>query len=190
MPLAVLGGSFDPVHSGHVEMARHVLKCGLARNILIIPASHSPFKKSASTADSHRLAMTRLAFSGDEFCTVDDREIIRGGDTYMVETLESLKGEHPNRQLRLIIGQDNVADFTRWHRFQDILNIAQVLVLGRQRLDATLPDELPPSFIPVPGFDQRVSSTEIRAILASGQPANDLLPEGVQQYIQAQGLYR
>ncbi len=190
MPLAVLGGSFDPVHCGHVEMAQHVLKHGLARDVLIVPASRSPFKSHPGTSDEHRLAMLRLAFSSCENCRIDQRELLRGGASYMVETLEELRAEFPNRKLRLIIGGDNVAGFSDWHRYQDILKIARIIVLGRQDHSMNVSRELQPFFISASDFDQRVSSTEIRAILADGGPASDLLPVGVMKYIHRQGLYR
>jgi len=114
MPLAVLGGSFDPVHCGHVEMARHVLNTGLARKILVIPAFTSPFKSGTRVSARHRLKMAHLAFPKSRTIEVDDREIRREGPSFMVDTLEELHRECPDRLLRLIIGADNVQDFFRW----------------------------------------------------------------------------
>jgi nicotinate-nucleotide adenylyltransferase len=190
MPLAVLGGSFDPVHCGHVEMARHILEHDLARDVLVIPAYNSPLKTKTSASAKHRLAMARLAFSDNPNCQVDEREILRGGPSFMIETLEQLHRQYPDRSLRLIMGADNVTDFSLWHRYRDILALVRVLVLGRGDHQDHFSDDSHSSFIAVPGFDQRVSSTEIRAILASGQSAGDLLPAGVAGYIQSSGLYR
>lgn len=189
MALAVLGGSFDPVHNGHVAMARHILDLGLAQKILVIPASTSPFKKGTTAPAEDRLIMTRLAFADCEGCEVDDQEIRRGGSSYMIETLEELKKEHPIRSLRLLIGADNVADFFSWHRAEDILSLAEILVLGRHGHQMKQPGKYSSSFIPAPGFDQRVSSSEIRAILAAGRPVDDLVPAAVLQHIRKYDLY-
>lgn len=190
MPLAVLGGSFDPVHCGHVAMARHILDAGLAREVRVIPACNSPFKTGAVVTAEDRLAMVRLAFAACSDCIVDGREIKRGGPSYMVETLEELHNEFPERKLRLIIGADNVAEFSRWHRSSDLLSLARVLVLERPGQVQNELDHLSSSFIVVSGFDQRVSSSEIRAILAAGQTPGEFVPPEVAEYIRDKSLYR
>ena len=189
MPLAVLGGSFDPVHCGHVAMANHVLQCGLARDVLVIPAFNSPFKSGTGASAEDRLEMVRQAFETCPNCSVDDREVRRGGTSYMVETLEELQHQNPDRSLRLIIGADNVADFPQWKRSADILKIAKILVLGRHGNAEKISGALSASFIVAPAFDQRVSSTEIRAILAAGQPVAGLLPSAVIRHIRKNDLY-
>ncbi len=189
MPLAILGGSFDPVHCGHVEMAKHVLDNRFASEVLVIPAFISPFKATVGASAQDRLDMVRLAFANCSHIEVDDREIRRGGSSFMIETLEELQQENPDRSLRLILGADNLSGFPQWHRAGKILDLAQVLVLGRHGHKADFLGPLPPSFISVPGFDQRVSSTEIRAILAAGSTADDLLPVAVERHIRDNGLY-
>ena len=189
MTLAVLGGSFDPVHSGHVAMARHVLEKGLAQKVLVVPAALSPFKTSTAAPNEDRLEMVRLAFRAHEGCEIDDREIRRQGPSFMIDTLEELHGENPGRDLRLVIGADNVPDFSRWHRATDILTMAKILILGRQGHQENYSEYPASQFIFSPGFDQRVSSTEIRAILADGGPVGDLLPAAVYRHIQDNKLY-
>ena len=189
MALAVLGGSFDPVHSGHVAMVRHVLDSVVVQKILVIPAAVSPFKSGTSALAVHRLEMARLAFQFGGQVEIDDREIRRGGPSYMVETLEELNREYPGTPLNLIIGADNVPDFSLWHRSEDILSLATVLVLGRHGHPEKLPDSPASSFVYLKGFDQRVSSTVIRAILANGSAVGDLIPPSVYQYIRDNDLY-
>lgn len=190
MALAVLGGSFDPVHNGHVAMARHVLDLDLAQEVMVVPAGRSPFKDCSTAESKHRLAMARLAFADFPQTRVNDLELLRPGPSYMVETLEELAKIHPECSLKLIIGADNVGDFFQWQRAADILDLARVLVLGRQGQGPQLPDELSSSFQLVPDFDQRVSSTEIRVMLASGKSVAHLVPATVLAYLTQYNLYR
>ncbi len=190
MPLAVLGGSFDPVHNAHVAMARHVLDRELAHEVFIVPAGRSPFKDRVTVDGDHRLAMVQLAFAKIPQTRVKNLELLRPGPSYMVETLEELAKAHPGRELKLIIGADNVEDFFQWQRARDILDLARILVLGRQDHPTRLPAEFLSSFQLVPDFDQRVSSTEIRVMLASGKSVAHLVPATVLAYLQKNDLYR
>jgi nicotinate-nucleotide adenylyltransferase len=190
MALAVLGGSFDPVHNGHVAMAEFVLTSNLASKVHVVPAFLSPFKQQSTAPADDRLAMVQQAFAPVEHCVVDTREIIRQGQSYMVETLLEMKEEDPGQSFRLILGADNLAGFWQWHKPEQILTLAKILVLGRQGQAFVVPDHHRDSFIFYPQFDHRVSSTEIRAMLASGEEATALLPAAVARYIQKNGLYR
>jgi len=101
---AVLGGSFDPVHLGHLAIVDHMLDKDLADLLVIVPAWLSPHKVENSADPADRLAMVRLAFAGHDEALVDDREIIRGGVSFTVETLEEMAREFPADRLRLVIG--------------------------------------------------------------------------------------
>lgn len=190
MALAVLGGSFDPVHRGHVAMARFVLVRGLAKEVLVVPAARSPFKGKSVATDGQRLAMARLAFADCPACVVDDLEIRRGEPSYMIDTLEEIQQRDPDRHLRLLVGGDNLAGFFSWRRAADILALAQVVVLGRQGYDLAAQAGHEDSFLLQPEFDRQVSSTTVRAMLAAGEPVAGLLPEAVARFIQKNGLYR
>ncbi len=189
MELAVLGGSFDPVHNGHVAMAQYVLENDLASKVLVIPAFRSPFKPESAASSLDRMKMANLAFAHCGQVRVDDLEIRRGGSSYMVETLEELHRLNPQSCLRLIFGADNVDDFFQWEKPEKILSLAKILVLGRHGHSMKIPPRHRDSFLLYPDFDQRMSSTEIRVMLAAGDPVGDFLPPAVANYIQANGLY-
>ena len=191
---AVLGGSFDPVHLGHLSIADHLLKMELADFLMIIPAWRSPHKYENSAEPNERLAMVRLAFEGLKAILVDDREIVRRRVSYTVETLEELAREFPDDRLRLIIGQDNLAGFSGWRSPERILELADIVVYPRDGNTPT-PQAIQRAgldsgrVIPVTDFDHPVSSTTVRAMLGRGMLPEDQLPPGVADYIAAHQLY-
>lgn len=195
----VLGGSFDPVHNGHVAMARYFLERDLVHCVHVVPAFNSPFKTGTSADALQRLTMVRLAFLEVEGVVVDNREITRSGPSYTVDTLESLAAEYPDDQLLLIIGADNLPGLSGWKNPLRIGDLATIAVLARPGDASTSPDvDKPlPSELRVQyhdDFDEPVSSTRIRAILSCGSadqedPA-DFLPPAVSRYILRNQLYR
>jgi nicotinate-nucleotide adenylyltransferase len=191
---AVLGGSFDPVHLGHLAMASHLLAKKLADRLLIIPAWRSPHKFENSAAPADRLAMTRLAFADMAGVEVDDREIVRERVSYTVETLADLAVEYSEDRLRLVIGGDNLSGFSGWREPGRIQELADIVVYPR---DGVVPNQQainrsgldPGRVIPVTDFDHPVSSTAVRAILARGVMPRDELPPAVVEYISARNIY-
>jgi nicotinate-nucleotide adenylyltransferase len=186
----LLGGSFDPVHNGHVAMVAHVLARGLVDHVVVVPARLSPHKDATSAPPADRVAMAALAFAGRAQVTVDPRETRRGGPSYTVDTLRALVAEHPGDDWRLIIGADNLADLPRWRASDTLLTLAEVLVLQRGGAAPEVPRGCDAArFRFVADFDEPVSSTDIRAMLARGRlPVADL-PAGVAAHIRQHGLY-
>ncbi|MCP4293475.1 MAG: nicotinate (nicotinamide) nucleotide adenylyltransferase [bacterium] len=192
MKLAILGGSFDPVHVGHVAMVEFILEHTHIDRVLVVPASCSPFKNQSVTAPEHRLEMVRLAFSHLKDCQISDLEVRRGGPSYMIDTLEFLQKVPPVPEISLIVGQDNLEDFFKWHRVDDVLALAEILVLGRQvgtSQTVNIPDSHKHRFHFFLEFDRRVSSTEIRVMLDSDELADGQLSPAVRQYIKKHSLY-
>ena len=190
----VLGGSFDPVHLGHVAMARKVLAAGLVEVLVVVPAWRSPLKSGVTAGPAHRLAMTRLAFADLPGVVVDDREIARGEVVYTVETLDELHAEHPADDLRLVVGADNLPDFPRWRSPRRILALAEIVVLARRGSDTDLAGLVrlgatAERLHVVADFDVPVSSTDIRAMIGPDSLPEDHLPAAVAGYIRAQRLY-
>ncbi len=191
---AVLGGSFDPVHLGHLAIVEHMLDKGLADVLTVVPAWRSPHKFENSANPADRLEMVRLAFDDLDSVQVDDREIIRGRVSFTVETLEELALEFPADRLRLIIGGDNLAGFSGWRSPERIQELADIVVYPR---DGIIPTPLaiqrgglaPGRVIPVTDFDHPVSSTTVRAMLGWGILPEEQLPVGVAEYIAARQLY-
>ena len=186
----LFGGSFDPVHNGHVAMVDHVLARGLVDRVVVVPARLSPHKDTCSAQPADRLAMAALAFADRERVTVDPRETTRAGPSFTVDTLRELAAAHPGDGWRLIIGADNLAGLPGWRETQSLIALAEVVVLPRRGVAPRIPAGCDPErFLVVADFDEPVSSSDIRAMLAAGRlPAADL-PAGVAAHIRAHGLY-
>ncbi len=184
MRLGIFGGSFDPIHHGHLILARAALEeLGLDR-ILFIPANMSPHKTETKPATAEdRLAMLKLAIEGETDFEVCDLELHRPPPSYTVETLRELKNRHADDEFTLLIGADNVAKFETWREPDEIRRLANLAVLDRTGADA-------PHDWPVVRRLVDISSTDIRARVADGRSIRYLTPDKVCDYIAAHGLYR
>ncbi len=195
----LLGGSFDPVHRGHLEMARYVLERGLCEVLHVVPAWRSPHKSETVALPGQRLAMVQLAFQEIPGLLIDTREMGRDGPSYTIDTLVSLHQEFPRDHLLLIMGADSLQDFSHWKDPEGIARLASLAVLSRRsdtlaakKERADLPREL--RVVHYPDFHQPVASRDIRAMLQGTreQRAQGLeqLPPPVAAYIQQENLYR
>lgn len=210
--LGILGGTFDPVHHGHLRLAEEASDaCGFGR-VVLIPAALPNLRDAPSTPASHRLRMTRIAASGNPRLEVDDRELKREGMSYTVDTLLELRAEiAPRTSLTIILGADAFLRLPRWHRWLDLFDLAHVLVATRPGYDLeartlevpALADEwrrrgahaaalsgLPAGRIArldIPLLD--ISATDVRARLSRGASVRYLLPDAVVDYIAANHLY-
>lgn len=211
-PVGILGGTFDPIHFGHLRLGLEVAeRCGLAQ-VRFIPAGRPPHRDAPATPAADRLAMARLAAAGNPLFAVDEREVERAGPCYTVDTLDSLRAElGPARPICLITGADAFLGLPKWSRWTRIFDLAHVIVAGRPgygittaALDAGLSAEYgrrlaadaaelaqaPAGRIleaEIPLLD--ISATDIRARRAAGRSARYLLPDAVLDYIDAHGLY-
>ena len=183
MRIGIFGGSFDPIHHGHLILARAAREeLGLDR-ILFIPANMSPHKtdnKPASAED--RLAMIQLAIAGEDGFEVSDLELHRPPPSYTVDTLRELKSSHPHDEFVLLIGADNVAKFETWYEPDEIRRRAQIVVLDRARHQTS-------HDWPVVRRLVDLSSTNLRARVSAGRSIRYLTPDAVCDYIRAKGLY-
>jgi len=208
--IGVYGGTFDPVHYGHLRTALEVReKLGLGQ-LRLIPCREPPHRPAPVASPEQRLQMLRLALQcGDPRLTADDRELGRPGPSYMVDTLNSLRQEFPLASLCLIVGADAFNGLDRWHRWQSLFELAHVVVMERpgEGLAADA-GRLPPwairrygdlemllhSRAGTVGFVEvtqlAISASEIRNGLAGGGDPRFLLPDAVLDYIRKTGLYR
>jgi nicotinate-nucleotide adenylyltransferase len=141
-PLGVFGGTFDPIHIGHLELAREVRDALELSAVRIIPAGDPPHRAAPVATAIHRLAMVELAIEDIAGLEADRREIDRPGRSYTVTTLESLRVEDPARPLALIVGADAFVGFPGWHRWRELFSLAHIVVVARP--GSAFPAHLPP----------------------------------------------
>ena len=189
MKIGLLGGSFDPVHAGHLLAARAAREELRLDRMFFIPAAQSPFKPDSPPAPApERLRLLRLALAGDTACEVDDLEIRRGGVSYTIETLRHYADKFAGAELFYLIGADQVAQLPQWRHAAELARLAEFVVVPR-------PGETPAA-PPAPfrgralrGFPLAVSSSEIRARVKSGLPLAHLTPAAVAEAIANNRLY-
>ncbi len=189
MKIGILGGTFDPIHQGHLYAAEKAkAKLGLSQ-VWLMPAAQSPFKTGKKTAAfSHRLAMARLAAQTVPGLSVCALEGLLGGTSYTVDTLRRLTLLHPQDTLYFIMGADVYADFSRWKEPEEIQRLVHLVVVTRPgyRLNRHADDERI-HVLSLPGIE--LSSEQIRGRLKSRQDCSSFLPPEVETYIQAEKLY-
>ena len=189
--LGVLGGTFDPPHVGHLLAAGDAFESLSLDKIVFIPVAAQPLKTDAPAVASpeRRLEMVRLAINGDPRFAVSDAEIRRGGLSYTVDTLETLKRENPSATLVMIVGMDALAGLGRWKNPERIREIAEIAVLSRewdQGVDAKVSEGV--TVVGARRID--VSSSEIRQRLAEGKSIHGYVAESVENYIATERLYK
>lgn len=183
--IGVLGGTFDPIHFGHLAAGSEVHAALGLDLTLVVPTATQPFKDGGTDA-RHRLEMCRLAIESDERFQVSDVDVARGGVTYTVDTLEDLHREYPEAELFFITGADSLATLPRWRdpaRIEELCTLVGVTRPGHSLTSA----EAARTVVEVPSLD--VSSTDVRWRVASGAPIRYLVPRRVADYIRDHGLY-
>ena len=211
-PLGLLGGTFDPVHYGHLRLAVEAREALVLAEVRWIPAGRPPHRSAPRVSAAHRLEMARLAVAGNPAFTVDDAETASGGPSYTVITLERLRAEQGSRPLVLLMGADAFLGLAAWHRWRDLFTLAHIGVAARPGFELSLTD-LPTELAAASAerFDDSpaalrtapagrvvqfamtplaISASLLRARLAAGLSARYLLPDPVREYIDLQQLYR
>jgi nicotinate-nucleotide adenylyltransferase len=197
MRLGVFGGSFDPVHNGHLALARACQQQAELDEVWFTPTAIQPLKKQGPHAsDSQRIEMLRLATVEENTWRVCTLEIDRGGQSYTVDTLRQLHDELATAELYFLVGSDALTDVAQWKQPREIFRLATPLVVhraGRPQpdlapLQSICASDSQPRLIEMPAM--YVSSTDIRHRVAMGEPVDMLLPAAVAAYIAQQGLYR
>jgi nicotinate-nucleotide adenylyltransferase len=184
----IFGGSFDPVHTGHITVALAAGQALGAGAVHLVPAAVQPLKADRRLASAEdRLAMLRLATREHDLLVVDDREVRRGGVSYTVDTLREMRAEFAADRLCLMIGADAAHELPQWRERAEITRLAQIVVLTRPGAPAPR-HRLIDGVLEVPAV--AVSATEIRGRVARGEPIRGLVPDAVAEYIAFHGLYR
>ena len=185
--IGLFGGSFDPVHHGHLIVARVAAETLGLSELRFVPAREQPFKhgQHAASAD-HRVAMLELAIAGEPGFAIERAELERPGPSYTVDTLRALRGRHPGRELVLLVGADAAAELPAWRSAGDLPGLARIVAF--ERPGAPVPEShLIERSIRVPSID--ISATEIRRRAGAGRSLRYWVPDAVAEYISRHSLY-
>jgi nicotinate-nucleotide adenylyltransferase len=196
MRLGLFGGTFDPIHLGHLVVAEQCREaCGLDR-VWFVVAGSPPHKTGRRTAAEHRLEMVRIAVAGHPAFEVSEIETRRPGPHYSVETLAAVRAERPDDELFFLIGADSLVDLPSWREPDAIARQATIVVSNRPGIDPVTTADLPefgPGALPLRAVSVPpigIASHDLRRRVAEGRSVRYLVPRGVEAYIEANGLYR
>ena len=208
-PIGIFGGTFDPIHFGHLRTAFELLHVLRLAEVRLVPAGRPPHRDAPLCDAGRRLEMVRAAAAEQPGFVVDDRELRRDGPSYTVTTLRELRAEHPSRSLCLIVGMDAFLGLPQWHEWREILRLAHLVVAHRpgwsvpgngplsellvERGTTAVADlhAAPAGRIHVHGVTQlEISSTDLRELIVAGHDPRYLLPDAVRAIIRATECYR
>ena len=207
--IGIFGGTFDPVHYGHLRAAHEARVALGLEHMRLLPAGTPPHRSNTFASAQHRLAMLDLAVKGYPDFRTDDREVRRQGFSYMVDTLQEIRNEEGGAPLLLFIGQDAANKLDSWHRWLDLFSLAHIVVMRRPdsryeysgdlfreiqlrsvKTASTLRKSSAGCVLPLEVTQLDISSTNVRAQVAAGQSPRFLLPDAVIDYMAQHRLYR
>jgi nicotinate-nucleotide adenylyltransferase len=182
--IGIYGGSFDPIHHGHLILAREARETLDLQKIIFVPAAVSPFKRREPLASAEmRLLMLHAAIESEEKFAIDDCELRRPPPSWTIDTVLEIGRRETDSEIYLLIGEDNVATLDRWRRFDDLKKLVHFVVLDRTGSQAQRDHEVVRRKIDI-------SATDIRKRVARGQSIRYLVPPAVEEIIQREKLYR
>jgi nicotinate-nucleotide adenylyltransferase len=208
-PIGVFGGTFDPIHYGHLRSAFEMLQALSFEQVRFVPCGDPPHRGVTYASAAQRMRLVELALAGQDGFVADDRELRRDGPSYTVDTLHSLREEFADRSLGLVVGMDAFLGLTDWHRWDEILDLAHIVVAHRpgwKAPDIGVLGELVTEhgthrvldlhkkthgYVHIHAVTQlEIASTEIRELVAAGRDPRFLMPDAVRNEIQNIGLYK
>jgi nicotinate-nucleotide adenylyltransferase len=194
--IGILGGTFDPIHFGHIAAAHAAIECARLDHVILIPSGRPPHRAPAVAPAAERLEMTRLAAEGNDAFEVSDLEVRRGGASFTSDTLAELKGAHPRDDLFLILGWDAAKLFSTWHEPEKVKQLASFVVVSRPGTQTPNVDDLnaagldPARVILCLRATPDISGSALRRAIATGESVDDKVPAAVAQHIAERHLYR
>ena len=195
MRVGIFGGTFDPIHAGHLAAARAAMECARLDRVIFIPSAQPPHRAAATAPAEDRLAMTSLAIQGEPRFEVSDEEVTRGGMSYTADTLAELRRERPSDELFLILGADAARLFRTWHEPDRVRKLSSVVIVDRPGLGQVTASELaglgldPARVVKCHVATPDVSASALRRAIAAGRPLTGQLPPAVERYIAEHRLY-
>ena len=198
--IGILGGTFNPIHAGHLILAQTAFETLALDRILFIPCAQPPHKSDTGLLSAaHRLAMVQLAVQEDDRFAIDDQEIRRGGISYAIDTVQALRQLHPGAPLTFIIGADTLLELHLWHRIHKLLDLCRFVAFTREAVEA---DRIQPQDLKLdPPWPERlladthagrridISATDIRRRVAEGRSIRYLVPDLIERYVTENRLY-
>jgi nicotinate-nucleotide adenylyltransferase len=183
MKIGIYGGTFDPIHHGHLILAREARELFGFEKVIFVLAAVSPFKSSPAAKVQMRLSMLRAAIQDEPGFVVDDCELCRPPPSYAIDTIEEIRTREADAQLYYLIGEDNVPTLSKWHRFDELSKAVQFIVLDRTGIPPAHP-------YPIVHRKIDISATEIRKRVASGQSIRYFVPHAVEEIIRRDKIYQ
>lgn len=191
MKLGLLGGMFDPIHLGHLRAAEIVREALGLDEVVFVPAGVPPHRGQPTAAGIDRYAMVALATSTQRAFVPSDVELMREGPSYTVETVAQLRARHPQAEVVLIVGSDNLPMIAEWREPERLLEMCTVAVVERPGSTPAPAGKVPPGRVRrVEGTALPIASRELRERIRAGHSVRQLVPDGVADYIDKRGLYR
>jgi nicotinate-nucleotide adenylyltransferase len=182
--IGIYGGSFDPIHHGHLILAREAREILDLETVIFVPAAVSPFKgRAAAASGDMRLKMLQAAIEGEEGFAIDDCELRRPPPSWTIDTVLEIQRRETDSEIHLLIGEDTVATLDRWRRFDELREMVRFVVLDRTG------SQMQRNYLVV-RRKVDISATDIRKRVARGQSIRYLVPPAVEEIIQRQKLYR
>lgn len=195
MKLGVVGGTFDPIHLGHIAMAEAGAGCAGLDRVLLVPAAVPPHRGAASAGAADRLAMCRIAAAGHPRLEVSDVELRRPGPSYTVDTLRALAAEHPGAELFLLLGWDAAREIRSWRSPDELMRLARLVIVSRPGYPAPAEADLraagidPATAVLCDAPTPDVESTDVRRLVEQGGSLAGLVDPGVEAYLRRHRLY-
>ncbi len=208
-PIGILGGTFNPIHHGHLRLALELYERLDLAKVLLIPSAHPPHRAQPSVSSQRRLEMVQAAIKGVEGLSVDDRELRRQRPSYTIDTLKSLREDYPYCSLCLILGMDAFLGLPSWHKWEQLITLAHFIVVRRpdtlEGKTSTILDFLKQyQTLNIENFKKQragtiwveeipalaISATQIRELIAAGKKPHYLLPPAILDIINSHHLYR
>jgi nicotinate-nucleotide adenylyltransferase len=181
--VGIYGGTFDPIHHGHLILAREACELLGLEKLFFVPAAVSPFKEPPVASMEARLSMVRGAIEGETSFAVDDCELRRPPPSYAIDTVGEICNREGDAEIYYLVGEDNVESLPRWRRFDELKKLVRFVVLDRT-------GEMPRHSYEIVRRKIDISSTDIRTRVASGRPIRYLVPLAVEEIIQREKIYR